>query len=383
MTGARGTVACGTVACGTVAFYAPLKPPGHPVPSGERTMARLLLRALAAAGLDPVLASTLRTRDPGGARHAALRAQARAEAARLAGLWSARPPRLWFTYHVYYKAPDWIGPAVAAALGIPYVVAEGSRAPRRAAGPHALGHAGAEAALDAAALVLVMNRRDRPALEAARPPGQVLAGLPPFLDPAEWPAPRAARPEGPLRLLCVAMMREGDKLASYGLLAEALAGLGDLPWRLDVAGDGPAAPAVADLLAPFGERVRRHGALAPPALSALYAAADLLVWPAVNEAYGVALLEAQAHGCPVVAGGYGGVPDVVRDGATGLVTPPGDPRALAAAIRRLAGDPAARAAMAAAARDFVRRERSLEHAAATLRSALGGVLARHAAGRPA
>ena len=59
-------------------------------------------------------------------------------------------PRLWFTYHVYYKAPDWIGPRVARGLGIPYVVAEGSRAAKRAQGPWALGHAGAEAALDRA-----------------------------------------------------------------------------------------------------------------------------------------------------------------------------------------------------------------------------------------
>ncbi len=49
-----------------VAFYAPLKAPDHPVPSGERTMARLLLRALDAAGFAPDLASTLRTRDSDG-----------------------------------------------------------------------------------------------------------------------------------------------------------------------------------------------------------------------------------------------------------------------------------------------------------------------------
>lgn len=363
-----------------VAFYAPLKSPDHPVPSGERTMARLLLRALAAAGLAPETACSLRTRDPDGARHAALREAGRTEAARLTALWRADPPRLWFTYHVYYKAPDWTGPLVAAALGIPYVVAEGSRAGKRAQGPHALGHAGAEAALDAAALILVMNRRDRPALEAARPQAQILADLPPFLDPADWPpAPPRDRPAGPLRLLTVAMMRPGDKLASYRLLADALGRLGPLAWSLDVAGDGPAAAAVAAALAPFGARVRRHGAVGAAALARLYAQADLLVWPAVNEAYGMALLEAQAQGCPVVAGGYGGVPDVVRDGLTGRVTAPGDADALAGAIRELAADPAARAAMAAAALVFAREERSLARAAAhlrdTLRDTLGACLA--------
>ena len=357
-----------------VAFYAPLKAPDHPVPSGERTMARLLLRALAAAGFAPVVASTLRTRDPDGARHPGVREESLAEAGRLIAAWASDPPALWFTYHVYYKAPDWIGPAVAAALGIPYVVAEGSRAPRRANGPHALGHAGAEAALDAADLILVMNRRDRPALEAARPARQVLSDLPPFLDPADWPAGAADRIPGPLRLLTVAMMREGDKLASYRLLAEALARLGDLDWTLEVAGDGLAAAAVTDLLAPFGARVRRHGAVAPDALSALYAAADLLIWPAVNEAYGMALLEAQAHGSPVVAGGYGGVPDVVRDGATGRVTAPGDAVALAAAIRTLAERPDRLAAMRASALAFARDERGLDRAAAILRTTLAPLL---------
>lgn len=357
-----------------VAFYAPLKDPDHPVPSGERTMARLLLRALAAAGFVPEVASTLRTRDSDGSRHPALRAESLAEAEGLIARYRADPPALWFTYHVYYKAPDWIGPAVSRALGIPYVVAEGSRAGKRAHGPHAVGHAGAEAALDAADLILVVNRRDRPALEAARPAGQGLAALPPFLDPAAWPLAEAARAPGALRLLTVAMMREGDKLASYRLLAEVLARLGDRPWTLDVAGDGPAAAEVTALLAPFGTRIRRHGAVAPDMLSALYAAADLLVWPAVNEAYGMALLEAQAHGCPVVAGGFGGVPDVVQDGLTGRVTPPGDVAAMASTIRDLGGAPDRLAAMRQAALAFARTERGLDRAAAILRAVLGPLL---------
>ncbi|AWN47687.1 glycosyl transferase family 1 [Methylobacterium terrae] len=357
-----------------IAFYAPLKSPDHPVPSGERTMARLLLRALDAAGFTPEIASTLRTRDPQGSRHPALRAESLAEADRLVARYRADPPALWFTYHVYYKAPDWIGPAVSAALGIPYVVAEGSRAGKRAHGPHALGHAGAEAALDAADLILVMNRRDRPALEAARPGRQALADLPPFLDPGDWPAAAAGRRPGPLRLLAVAMMREGDKLASYRLLADVLGRLGDRPWTLDAAGDGPAAAEVAALLAPFGPRVRRHGTVPPAALSALYAAADLLVWPAVNEAWGMALLEAQAHGCPVVAGGYGGVPEVVRDGVTGRVTLPGDAAAMAGAIRDLAEAPDRLAAMREGALAFARSERGLDGAAAALRTMLGPLL---------
>ena len=47
----------------------------------------------------------------------------------------AAAPELWFTYHLYHKAPDWLGPRIAGALGIPYVVAEASFAPKQAGGP--------------------------------------------------------------------------------------------------------------------------------------------------------------------------------------------------------------------------------------------------------
>ena len=60
-----------------------------------------------------------------------------------------------------------------------------------------------------------------------------------------------------------------------------------------------------------------------------------MVWPAVNEAYGIALLEAQAAGLPVAAGRTGGVPDVVRDGRTGALCPVGEPVAFAETVARL------------------------------------------------
>jgi glycosyltransferase involved in cell wall biosynthesis len=75
------------------------------------------------------------------------------------------------------------------------------------------------------------------------------------------------------------------------------------------------------LLAPFGDRVRSLGALPGGRLPALYAACDLYVWPAVREAYGMAMLEAQALGLPVLAGDEGGVADVVADGVTGRLVP--------------------------------------------------------------
>jgi glycosyltransferase involved in cell wall biosynthesis len=364
-----------------VAFYAPLKEPNHPSPSGDRTMARLLMKALQAGGFAPALASTLRTFDGAGDRafQERLRADSAAEADRLIAAYRAAPeargPNAWFTYHVYYKAPDWIGPRVAEALGIPYVVAEGSRAGKRADGPWAIGHAGAEAALDRADAVLVMTEADREALQAVKPAGQMLIDLPPFLDLEEWvgTAPLSAREddEGALRFLTVAMLRPGDKLASYAILADALAPLGRNGWTLDIVGEGEARSEVERLFAPFGERVRFHGLVEDRAsLARLYRRADLFLWPAVNEAYGMALLEAQAFGCPVIAGAFAGVRSVVRDGSTGLLTRPGDAMAFSSAVAALIDQPERRRALGDAALRFVAEERGLRQATARLRSAL-------------
>ena len=113
-------------------------------------------------------------------------------------------------------------------------------------------------------------------------------------------------------------------------------------------------------------------------MPALYAAADLLVWPAINEAYGMALLEAQAAGLPVVAGNSGGVGEVVCDGRTGLVVPQGDGAAFAAAVAGLLDRPEARAAMADAAVEWA-DALSLEKAAARLDTVVRDAAARRAA----
>ena len=164
-------------------------------------MARLLLKALVKAGFRPELASALRSWDRAGdaAFQDDVRRSGGAEADRLVARWTnARPgdrPRLWFTYHLYYKAPDWIGPRVADALRIPYVVAEASRAGKRARGAWAAAHAGAEAALDRADAIFVMTEADREALERHRRNGQRLLELPPFIDLEEWSDPSTATPK--------------------------------------------------------------------------------------------------------------------------------------------------------------------------------------------
>jgi glycosyltransferase involved in cell wall biosynthesis len=93
----------------------------------------------------------------------------------------------------------------------------------------------------------------------------------------------------------------------------------------------------------------------------------------------MALLEAQARGCPVVAGAFGGVASVVRDGETGRLTPPGDARAFADAVRTLLLDPEARQRLGLAARRLVAEDRTVGHAADRLRGVLMPLVER---GRP-
>jgi glycosyltransferase involved in cell wall biosynthesis len=369
-----------------VAFYAPLKPPDHPVPSGDRRMARLLIEALELAGHEVELAARLRSRDGDGnpARQARLGLIGAGLAQRLLRRYQARAPealpQAWVTYHLYYKAPDYIGPLVAGSLGIPYLVAEASVANKRAGGSWELGHWATLWALDHAAAVISFNPDD---VECLPDPDRVRP-IKPFLDAAPFRAAAAQRREAraataaahgldPARpwLLAVAMMRPGDKLASYRLLGAALARLDGLDWQLLVAGDGPAraeVEAAFDALAPG--RVRFLGEVAPHDLPALAAACDLMVWPALNEAYGMALLEAQAAGLPVVAGHSGGVAAVVRDGETGRLTAPGDAHAFAEAVRGLLEAPGTRRAMAKAAVAAVAAEHDLSAAAGRLDAVL-------------
>ncbi len=381
-----------------VAFYAPMKPPGSPVPSGDRAVARLLIRALEAAGHRVDLPSSFCAREPGGdpSRQDRLRRTGGRLAGRLVRRYRSAPaiqrPQTWFTYHLYYKAPDWLGPAVSAALDIPYVIAEASHAPKRGGGPWAIGHDGAAAAIRWADAIIGLNSADTDCLLPLVAGPDKLCQLAPFIDTAPFAAaadrradhqaPLAARlglADGAAVLLTVAMMRRGDKLASYRVLAQALSHLVDEPWTLVIAGGGPARADVEAAFAALPDgRVHFLGEVVPADLPALYAAADIYVWPAVREAFGVAIIEAQAAGLPVVAGNAGGVGDIVADGETGILAAEGDPGAFAEALLFLLQAPYYTAAYAGAARRKASSRHGLEAAAAGIDRVLRRITAKTA-----
>jgi glycosyltransferase involved in cell wall biosynthesis len=353
-----------------IAFYAPLKSPDHPVPSGDRRVAQLFVTALRAGGHEVFLASRFRSYEGQGDRVRQARLASLGE--RLAERFLARcravqetAPDLWFTYHLYHKAPDLLGPGITKSLAIPYVIAEASDAPKQAHSAWAAGRRAAKRAIQQADAVIGLNPVDRDCvLPLLRDPWRWIA-IKPFIDAEAFrkQAPATSRPP---RLIVVAMMRYGDKLASYRILGEALASLLDLSWSLEVVGDGPARHEVEYALHPVRERVFWAGAIGAAAVAERLAAADLCVWPALNEAFGMALLEAQASGLPVVAGAGVGLGEIVIPEATGLLVPPGDVSAFSAAVRSLIIDRGRRAALAQAARQRVQAEHDISTAARRL-----------------
>ena len=168
-------------------------------------------------------------------------------------------------------------------------------------------------------------------------PGRVRTVMP-GVDVEAWEAaPRHGR--GPLRVLFVGGVFE--RKGGPDLLA-ALKAV-EFDWECDIVTKSEVAG---------GERVRVHRHLDQddPRLRALFAAADVFVLPTSGDTMGLAIIEAMAAGLPVVSTRVGAVPEVVDDGATGILVRPGDVPALADALKRLAANPELRREMGAAGR---------------------------------
>jgi glycosyltransferase involved in cell wall biosynthesis len=147
---------------------------------------------------------------------------------------------------------------------------------------------------------------------------------------AEEPPPY----EGSPGLLCIGRL---VPVKGHTVLLDAFArARAEVPeLTLDLAGAGPLE---AELRAAAPENVRFLGRVAP--VQETLEEHAIVVVPSLGEGFGMVALEAMERGRPVIASAVGGLPELVLDGETGLVVPPGDAEALAAAIVRLARDPA-------------------------------------------
>jgi glycosyltransferase involved in cell wall biosynthesis len=347
-----------------ICFYAPFKPLDHPQPSGDLVTGRGIVGFFKSGGHEVVPASTLRCRWIYWKPWLWLRLfqERRRVVRRLAG----EGFDVWFSYHSYYKAPDLLGPYAAARLGVPYVLFQGVFSTKRRRDWKTLpGFHLNRRTLLAARRVFTNKRVDLRNLRRLLPEGRI-SYIAPGIHPEEFSFDPDARErlradwqagDTPV-VLSVAMFRPGVKAQG---LSGVIRACGELRrsgrrLRLVIVGDGRERPrltrlALAELpgAAIFVGRVERGE------LRRYYSAADLFAFPGIQESLGMVYLEAQSCGLPAVAFDNAGVPEVVRDGVTGLLVPLNDDRRFAGAIARLIEDVDLRRRMGANARLHVRR----------------------------
>jgi colanic acid/amylovoran biosynthesis glycosyltransferase len=175
--------------------------------------------------------------------------------------------------------------------------------------------------------------------------------------------PPSTSEDGGLRLLAVARLCEKKGIDTLIDACGLLRARG-VRIALRLVGDGPQRDALAARASAAGLRdaVRFEGPVPQEEVARAMRDCDAFVLPCRRDRNGdmdgipTVFMEAMATGRPVVSTAVSGIPELVRDGETGLVVPPDDPEALAAALARLAGDPALRRRLGTAARALVERQ---------------------------
>ncbi len=182
---------------------------------------------------------------------------------------------------------------------------------------------------------------------------------------------RAQPAADPPRLVMVARMAEPK---DHATLLRAVSGLRDRPWSLDLVGGGPRQDDLQTLACDLGipERVRFRGFRQD--VAACLAEAQILVLSSRFEAFPYVTLEAMRAGLPVVASEVGGIPEAVAHGMTGLLVPPGEPRALRDSLAVLIGNPRLRQQFGQAGRERFLERFTLERMIAGTLRVYGEVL---------
>jgi glycosyltransferase involved in cell wall biosynthesis len=191
------------------------------------------------------------------------------------------------------------------------------------------------------------------------------------VEPAAYAfRPRALPASGPVRAITVATLNE---LKGHAVLLDALARGGEdlARMQLDLVGSGPLEGALRAQVVRLGleERVRFHGTQTEEDVARMLNAADVFVLASVVTPSGwmdgipVALMEALAAGLPVIASRLSGIPELVRDGETGLLAVSGDSTDLAGVLERMLAEADATVERAHAGRALIEQEFDIERSA--------------------
>ena len=144
-------------------------------------------------------------------------------------------------------------------------------------------------------------------------------------------------------------------LAAAAVLLRTRPGL-----RFQIVGDGPRRADLEELSHARGLGAHVEFLGHREDIPTLLAAADVFVLPSRSEAFPNGAIEAMAAGLPVVASNVGGLRDLIQNGRTGVLVPPGNPEALAGALQSLIDNPAGAEALGRAARSEVQRKYSFD-----------------------
>lgn len=369
-----------------IAFYAPIKPPDHHIPSGDRLIAQNLVKALDICDANHHLASRYIAYSK---RHASdilttRKQNAILEAQQLVDHYQTLPqtqkPELWLTYHPYCKAPDWIGPIVSKALNIPYVTIEAARTGQGGIeNLWKLWREEAQAGIKTADMHLVFKPTDREYLTQLLGSNEKLRDLPPFIDAENMgladpmPLPQQWHASCPV-LITTGMMRKGKKKDNFEILSDALSKVKQ-KFNLIVVGGGPEEVEIQKHFSWLSkERVLWTGAIDHSDVLKWMRASDVFIWPGWKEPIGMVYLEAQLQELPIIAYKSMGVPLVVKHDHSGLLAEEGNASALAANLETLLRDATLRNAMGKNGRQTVLANHGIKSAASQLNRLLSELL---------
>lgn len=198
-------------------------------------------------------------------------------------------------------------------------------------------------------------------LESVGVPRERLHYIPNGLDTRGWPAPARGERAIPAQVLCVARLvprkRQADLVRASAMLQQA-----GVEHQLILAGWGPTLPEVERLAAELGvaESTTFTGGVAPDEVRRLLARTSVFCLASTWEGMAGSVMEAMAAGLPVVGTDVNGIADLVQDGVTGVLVPPEQPAALAAALSNLLASPELADTMGARGRRRIEKEFSLD-----------------------
>ncbi|MEW6673241.1 MAG: glycosyltransferase family 4 protein [Thermodesulfobacteriota bacterium] len=351
-----------------ISFYAPFKPLGHAHPSGDLVIGTGLYEYLQKRGHQLMVASDFRARwvywTPWRWPELVNKAFQAVRRAR------QFEPDIWLTYHAYYKAPDLLGPSISKRLDTPYVIFQGAFSTKRRKKIKTLpGYLINKKSLCAARHVFSNRQMDLLNLGRLLPQERV-SYVAPGIYPQAFSFDEEARSDlrrqwnigGDPVVLSAAMFRPGVKTEGLSWVIRACGKLfrNGKRFQLVIAGDGVEKDKLYRLAAEnLPGKVTFLGKIAREHMYRIYSAGDVFVFPGIRESLGMVFLEAQSCGIPVVAFDNGGIPEVVRDGETGLLVPMYDSDRFAGAIEKLLTDTALRRQMGETARVYIRERHDL------------------------